>query len=258
MEQKTIINEVGLDKYTRLARDLEVLANKYDMDYPLVFSNGVPSMMELEPKENKVVSTNLTGTDKDQTPVECLVNVTLGKYEWEEKGKKKSCVLPVVPFLNIEDTLKLCLKMIQVGEAFRKMLMIQVMTRPEITKLNLPGTGLILADQIVNNEGISADVDAIIKAAYRSESSNINTLMQAYDKDKFEMKLKDNLLGSIEVNMTKFVEKLVEILKKNVSIEEASLKPTGVAPVISKVEAESINPIVSVGVEDNRDMVKLM
>lgn len=249
------INVQVSDKWTRFTKELVESTDKVDTMYPVTFDakQGKISLIDIVPKETKKVSINL-GSDATNDKFE--LDAHLVTYEWEEENpvtkatKKRTIKLVNLPNADLSKIFEEAAKFAEIWEAFRKFMIIQIMTRDEVNKLSIPGTGILLADQLTNTDGITKDLDAIIRKVYNVDASALNALIKDYDMVKFSMGVKDKLLSKTNAAFIESLKYLANVTKNQSIVKTTTIEKTGIEPSMVKQQDEVIRPIASVG--DNR------
>lgn len=243
------------DKWTRFTKELVESTDNVDTIYPVSFDakQGKISLIEITPKENKAIKIDL---GSEATGDHFSVDAHLVTYEWEEENpvtkatKKRQIKLVNLPNADLPKIFEEAAKFAEIYEAFRKFMIIQIMTRDEVNRLNIPGTGILLADQLTNTDGISKDLDAIIRKVYNVDQNALNAIVKDYDMVKFSMGVKDKFIAKVNAALAESFRYLANETKNQSVVQTTSLEKTDVAPSMVKQQDETIRPIASVG--DNR------
>lgn len=250
------LNVMVSDKWTQFTKELVEATEKIDTQYPVAFNVqlGNITLIDIKPKDQQKVAIKLGSAETGDL---FEVNVVMVTYEWEEKlpngtTKKRTIKLPNMPNLDMSTIFTEGAKLIEIAEGLRKFLILQIMTRDEITRLNIPGTGILLADQLTNSDGISKDLDALIKKVYNVDSAALNNIVRNYDMMKFGMGVKDKLASKMALSFVESLKFLAEAVKQNSTVQAVQLEKTGVDPSMVKQQDESIRAITSIGEDTNK------
>lgn len=247
------------DKWTQFTKEIIESVEKVDTSYPVRVDSttGEVTLIEVKEKSTENIDLNLKGEG-----IELALKAILGKYEWEEELpnkqiRKRTVTLPKLPNGNLADLFKDTAKLMKLAEAFRKFAIIQLMARPEVQALNLQGTGVLLADQLINEDGINKDIDKILKKTYGAETS-LNSILANYNNEKFAMVNKDKLLSKTNNNFTEALEFIAGLLENSNVVTNVTLEKTGVNPTLVKQTDDVIRPITSIGNKNNRGFKSLI
>lgn len=243
------------DKWTRFTKELVEATDKVDTIYPVSFDakQGKISLIEVATKDNKAIKIDL---GSEATGDHFVVDAHLVTYEWEEENpitkatKKRQIKLVNLPDTDISKIFEEAAKFAEIWEAFRKFMIIQIMTRNEVNNLNIPGTGIFLADQLTNTDGISKDLDSLIRKVYNVDQNALNAIVKDYDMVKFSMGVKDKFLAKTNAALAESFKYLANETKNQSVVQTTPIEKTGIEPSMVKQQDETIRPIASVG--DNR------
>lgn len=240
------------DKWTKFTKELIDSTDKMDNSYPITFNakDGVISLIKLEVKKFEEVVADL---GSKETRDKFSLSAYLGTYEWEEENpvtktvKTKQIKLVNLPKGDIVKLFEEAIKVAEIWEAFRKMILIQIMSRPEVNRLNIPGTGILLADQLTNKDGISKDLDSLIKKFYNGNPNTFNSIVRDYDSDKFAMSVKDRMISRSNAAFVESLKEMIKELKTHQVVTSQPLDKTDITPVMAKQQDEVIRPITAIG-----------
>lgn len=238
------------DKWTQFTKDLVDSTDKVDTTYPISFNpeTGRITLIELTPKNTENVELKF---GKKEDGDEFCLSMTLQTLEWEEIGpggvkKKRTIKVPRFPNMSLPETCEAAVKMCEAWEGFRKLMVLTIMTHPSIAKLNLPGTGMMLADQLGNKDGVAKGMDNIIKKAYNADPNTVNMAIRNYESDKFATVVKDKMIAKSNSNFIEFMKFMAEVTKSvTTGAAVVEFQGTGVQPSLVKQTEDQIKPIVS-------------
>lgn len=245
------LNQVS-DKWTRFTKELVEATDKVDVTYPVAFDakTGKITLIDVGVKEVKKVTVDL---GSDATNDRFVLDAHLATYEWDEENpvtkavKKRTVKMVNLPNADLPKLFEEAAKVAEIWEAFRKIIIVQVMARTEVNNLNTPGTGILLADQLTNKDGINKDLDAIIAKVYNVDKATLNTIVKDYDMMKFSMNVKDKLITKTNLAFAEAMRALAEETRNKATVPTTQIAGTGIDPVMVKQQDETIRPIVSVG-----------
>lgn len=240
------------DKWTKFTKELVESTDKIDSQYPVALNSqlGTITMLGLEPKNRREVKAEI---GKPGEPGYICLAANIETYEWEEElanktKKKRTTDLLQIADIPLHELLETLATVMEIAEAGRKSGILNLMTRDEITRLNMPSTGLLLADQLTNTDGIGKDLDVLIKKAYGSDPNALNAAIRDYESDKFAMSVKDKFIAKIIKSYCESLRFLATVVKNKTTVSYTSLEKSGAEPTLVKQQEEKVRSIASVGV----------
>lgn len=224
----------------KLKEDIETRAKKVNYQYPVVISNadgktGRPVVSSYELTEVKT-SAMEHHFGKGQ-PDEFIFKGILGTYEWFDPATKetKKIVLPKMPKLDVVDLYNFAADMTKFQEALRKLTVLQTMTDPRVASTGLPTVGVILADKIIGEPGLSSTVESLLRESFvrfGSPSTTINNYLREHETSRAVVELKDKYWSALSTQYEIACRELAKSVKNNVVVDSINLQSNGINPVV--------------------------
>lgn len=171
----------------------------------------------------------------------------LETYKWINPVTKKEGQAEI-PYIGECDDLKIlkaAADCYRYAEALRTLVTSMVCANPAIAKYNLPDTGIVLADKLLNSTGVSATVQSAIGRMYKGEDINkVNSYIRDINKERALVSTRDKTITALAWKFINGTYNIVDIISKNKYIPAVSrIEKTDAAPVTIKHSEVAIKPI---------------
>lgn len=175
-------------------------------------------------------------------------------------GKKVKVTLPVLPAANQADLLENFSKIIKLSEAIRTAGLLILQTDPTFYNVMNPDVGLICADRLSENFGVSQKIDGYLKTkANQLSNASLQAVIDKYGDEKASSFMLDRYVNIVYSNTATSFAKYAEIIRNsNASMEDIKqVADAGITPVDITARKEFLTPITSPQVtkKDEGDML---
>lgn len=249
----------------RLKEDIENVGRKSKLSYPVTICNidgktGKPrvSALELKPVSTKEFNHVLCpGTKK-----EFVFKGLLTTYEYfdPQSGETRRITFPDMDKLDTVDLLNFTADMIQFCEALRRLNTMGIMIDSRVVETKLPSTGVMLADKLLGEPGISSTVEMLLKESYvryGSTAMNWNNYMKLHEDTRALVELKDKYWSSLNNQYEIACRKIAKKLAKSTGVSEnVSLGSNGIIPTMvqdAHVAVSEVSDMTKYGQNGNKN-----
>ena len=247
----------------KLREDIETVGRKSKASYPVVISEadgktGRPVVSAY--KLNEISSREIKYHFGEGTKEEFIFRGILSTYEYFDPNVRemKKVIYPKMPKMDLIDLYNFTAEFLEFADAQRRLITMNTMTSEIIVNTGLPSVGVVLADKLLGEPGISSTVEMLLRENYIRmgiSSVNVNTYLKEHENGRAVTELKDKYITSALGNFSFACREIAKVLKsKPVQTQSVNLGSNGINPSVVADANISVSAVTNMSKFNNNDI----